>query len=56
MKDYTTPTRKQPSKYPITNYLSYVNTTSTYHSYLTKFSSLVEPKNFKEAIKDEKWI
>ncbi|KAH0650173.1 hypothetical protein KY284_030085 [Solanum tuberosum] len=56
MKDYAAPTRKQPSKYPISNHISYDRITPTYHSYLAKFSNLVEPKCFREATKDDNWI
>lgn len=56
MKDYAASIRKQPDKYFITNHLSYVNTTTVYHSYLAKFSNLVKPKSFKETAKDNSWI
>lgn len=36
-KDYVVPTRKQPSKYPITNHLSNADTTTAYDSYWQNF-------------------
>lgn len=50
MKDYAT-IKSTKSKYPIFNYISYENTKSTYQSYLAKFSTLVEPQNFKKTAK-----
>lgn len=36
--------------------MTYEHTTPNYHSYLEKFSTLVEPQTFKHAVKDERWI
>jgi len=54
MKDYTAPGKGTCSKYPLASHLSYNNVSSHYHSYLAKFSSLVEPQTFKQAVKDDK--
>ncbi|XP_070036482.1 uncharacterized mitochondrial protein AtMg00820-like [Nicotiana tomentosiformis] len=55
MKDYIAH-GKTSSKYPIAKCLSYERTTTTYHPYLANFSSLVEPWNFRQAVKDVIWI
>lgn len=55
MKDYVAPS-KASSKYPLSNYLPYEYTTPSYHSYLAKFSTLVELQTFNQEAKDERWI
>ncbi|XP_075086172.1 uncharacterized protein LOC107766200 [Nicotiana tabacum] len=56
MNDYITHPPKAHSLYPISDYLSYANTSVKYQCYLAKFSSLVEPQTFKKAVKDTRWI
>lgn len=48
--------KKSSTRYPLANYLSYDHVTPKYQSYLTKGTSFVEPKTFKEAARDAKWI
>ncbi|XP_075095356.1 uncharacterized protein LOC142173629 [Nicotiana tabacum] len=47
MKYYVTHPPKAYCLYPISDYLSYANTSVKYQCYLAKFSSLVEPQTFK---------
>lgn len=59
MQDYVTNKNKKfsgQSLYPISNYLSYASLSSTYISYLAPFLACSEPKSFKEASQDEKWM
>ncbi|XP_070037098.1 uncharacterized mitochondrial protein AtMg00820-like [Nicotiana tomentosiformis] len=56
MKDYVVQSGKTCNKHPISNHLSYDKITPTYHSYLAKFSTLIKPQTFKEAVKDERWV
>lgn len=56
MKDYIGPGQGKGTRYPLTNYFSYNNTTPRYQCYLTKFSTLVEPHHFSQASKDERWV
>lgn len=56
MKDYITVKKNSHCNYPISNYLTYDNTTPSYQCYLAKFSQSVEPKTFKEPVKDNRWI
>ncbi|KAH0707279.1 hypothetical protein KY290_011873 [Solanum tuberosum] len=56
MRDYAAPGKGKGTRYPLANYLSYDNTTSNYQCYLTKFSTLVEPQHFGQAVKDERWM
>lgn len=43
MKDYATPSTSHGSRYSMANHLSYDHTIPAYHSYLAKFSTLMEP-------------
>lgn len=53
MKDYVTPVSKShPSSQ--SNYISYNNMTFQYKAYLSKFSTEIEPKNYKKAVKDKR--
>ncbi|KAH0723803.1 hypothetical protein KY289_006847 [Solanum tuberosum] len=57
LQDYVTTGRKQSStRHPLANFLSYEKLTSCYRSYLCKVSDYMEPKNFKQAAKDDRWI
>ena len=56
MKDYMAPVVGQNSKYPLANHLSYDRVSSKYHSYLAKFSDMVEPQTFGQASKHPRWI
>nr|XP_016441416.1 PREDICTED: uncharacterized protein LOC107767008 [Nicotiana tabacum] len=42
--------------YPISDVISYDSLSSKYQSFITKFSEEIEPKNYAEAIKDDRWI
>ncbi|XP_070036596.1 uncharacterized protein [Nicotiana tomentosiformis] len=57
MKDYVT--KANPKLhcclYPLSDYLSYANTSVKYQLYLASFSLLVEPQSFKEAAKDARF-
>ncbi|XP_019226597.1 PREDICTED: uncharacterized protein LOC109208047 [Nicotiana attenuata] len=56
MKDYVTTKKTTGCTYPISNYLTYDHTSTSYQCYLAKFSQLTEPQTFKEAVKDNRWI
>lgn len=49
MKDYVLPGKRRGIRYPISNYLSYNNTTPSYKSYVSSFSYLLEPQFFSQA-------
>ncbi|XP_070026613.1 uncharacterized protein [Nicotiana sylvestris] len=56
-RDYVLqPQKSSKYNYPISNFLSYEKMSSKYRSYVSVFSVLKEPYNFKEAIKNERWI
>lgn len=57
MKDYVTATNSSKgSKYPISSYVAYSHLSTNYQSYLGAFSTLTEPKTFKEAAQQKKWV
>lgn len=43
------------TSYPIENYLSSSQFSSTYQFYLLAITSAIEPKSYKEAVEDENW-
>ncbi|XP_019260502.1 PREDICTED: uncharacterized protein LOC109238487 [Nicotiana attenuata] len=56
MKYYVTTKKTTNCSYPISNYLTYDHTSTSYKCYLAKLSQLTEPQTFKEAVKDIRWI
>lgn len=56
MKDYVTPGKGKKTRYPIANYLSYLNITPRYQCYLSNFSTVVEPHCYSQDAEDERWI
>jgi len=57
MKDYTIDSKKQSStRHPLINSLCYDNLTPTYRGYVRKVSDHVEPKHFRQAVKDDGWV
>ncbi|PHU19887.1 hypothetical protein BC332_11038 [Capsicum chinense] len=56
LMDYTSPGKEKGTRYPLTSYLSYANTTTGYQCFVSNMSTLVEPQTYSQAIKDEKWI
>ncbi|XP_047259307.1 uncharacterized mitochondrial protein AtMg00820-like [Capsicum annuum] len=56
MHDYFDTSKTQRCKYPLANSLSYSKLKPAYQSYLSKFSTLTGPQNFKQAVKDERWV
>lgn len=59
MKDYITPSTNCCASnlpYPMQHSVDYTNRSSTYRQFLTVFTSVIEPKTFKEASKDPRWI
>ncbi|XP_070041557.1 uncharacterized protein [Nicotiana tomentosiformis] len=54
MKDYVINKKSNTCSYPLSNYLAYDKTTPSYQCYLSKFSQLVEPQTFKEAVHDNR--
>lgn len=58
MKDYVGKTKPScnASLYPLSNYLTYDNTSAKYECYVSKFSNLVEPSSFREVPMDPRWV
>ncbi|KAJ9556664.1 hypothetical protein OSB04_011278 [Centaurea solstitialis] len=52
----TTSTQDASTVHPITNYLSYDNFSNTHKVFLAAITTNDEPKNFKQAMQDPKWI
>ncbi|XP_070050351.1 uncharacterized mitochondrial protein AtMg00820-like [Nicotiana tomentosiformis] len=50
------PQKSSKCNYPISNFLSYEKMSSKYRSYMSVYLVLKEPYNFKEVVKDERWI
>ncbi|XP_070055062.1 uncharacterized mitochondrial protein AtMg00820-like [Nicotiana tomentosiformis] len=57
LKDYVT-TKRGSAKcsYSIANYVGYDHLSADYQKYLSLFSSPTEPRNFKEASQNQRWI
>ncbi|OIT26626.1 hypothetical protein A4A49_65929, partial [Nicotiana attenuata] len=57
LKDYVTSKSNAPTcSYSNSNYVEYGHLSTGYQEYLSLFSAPTEPKNFKEASQDQKWI
>ena len=56
MKDYAITKRHSSTKHPMANSLNYEKLKPEYRIFLSKLSECVEPKNFSQAAKDERWI
>ncbi|XP_075096527.1 uncharacterized protein LOC142174601 [Nicotiana tabacum] len=56
MKDYVIGKKSNTCSYPLSNYLAYGKTTPSYQCHLSKFSQLIEPQTFKEAVRDSRWV
>lgn len=46
----------QETPYAMSNYLSYQKSAPQYQAYLLNLSSITEPKTYKEAISNPRWI
>lgn len=53
---HTPPTQDTSTVHPITNYLSYDNFSNAHKVFLAAITTNDEPKHFKKAIQDPKWI
>ncbi|XP_075098913.1 uncharacterized protein LOC142175812 [Nicotiana tabacum] len=57
MKDYVNPTKGSIGhKYPTSDYVGYSHLSTSYQFYLQDFSAFTEPRSFKKAVTDKKWI
>lgn len=55
IKDFTTVGKKQSiTRYPLANNLSYDNVAPTCQSYLMKIDNFMEPRSFKEEVRNAK--
>lgn len=54
IKDYIVPSKS--SLYSITDHVHYAHLSKGYQDYVQCFSALVEPKSFKEASQDDRWV
>ena len=56
MKDYAITKIHSSTKHPMANSLNYDKLKPEYRSFVSKLSECVEPNNFSQAAKDERWI
>ena len=56
MTDFVTYAASTSLHHPLSHCLHYANLSSQYQSYLCAFSSITEPKSYKEACSDPRWI
>ncbi|XP_075087862.1 uncharacterized protein LOC142169840 [Nicotiana tabacum] len=57
LNDYVIGKKSSAScKYPITNYVAYNHFSPTYQAYVGLVTTLTEPRSFKEAGQNEKWV
>ncbi|OIT02973.1 hypothetical protein A4A49_57628, partial [Nicotiana attenuata] len=54
--DYVLQPKKTTCHYPVSQHVSYNQLSSYYRAYLAAYSAIVEPRTFKEASADPKWI
>nr|XP_033510057.1 uncharacterized protein LOC117274803 [Nicotiana tomentosiformis] len=57
LKDYVDGKKSSAfCKYPITNYVAYNHLYPTYQTYVGLVTTFTEPRSFKEATQEEKWV
>ena len=56
LKDFVSLNIQKESDYGIQNYISYENISDKYSAYIAAASNHTEPKSYKEAVKDSRWI
>ncbi|KAH0748827.1 hypothetical protein KY290_028059 [Solanum tuberosum] len=56
MKDYVTTVTDSMHPYSLGNYVSYNQLSTSYQAYLSNMSAEVEPQNYEQAVKDERWV
>ncbi|XP_075096344.1 uncharacterized protein LOC107777081 [Nicotiana tabacum] len=56
MKDFVSLNIHRDEPYAINNYLGYDQLSPKYQSYMSVFSSVIEPANYSEVVKDPRWV
>ena len=56
MDNYVTPSTKNACLYPLSNYVSYSRLSPSYRISLAAYSTIIEPKTYKEACLDPQWV
>ena len=56
LDNYVTPTTKSVCLYPLSNYVSYSRLSPSYRASLAAYSTITEPKTYKEACLGPHWV